>query len=38
MKQREGLPDHLFDYISSITPLVNIDVITVDSFDKFLLT
>ena len=38
MKQWKGLPDHLFDYISSISPLVNINVIVVDSFDKFLLT
>jgi hypothetical protein len=38
MKKWKGLSDHLFDYISSISPLVNVDVIVVDSFDKFILT
>lgn len=29
MNQRIGLPDHLFSYLSSITPLVNVDLIVV---------
>ena len=36
--QREGLPHHLFAYVSSITPLVNIDVIILDINNHYLLT
>ena len=25
--QREGLPEHLFEYISSITPMINVDLL-----------
>ena len=38
MNQRSGLPDHLFQYISSITPLINVDVLLVDPCMRFLLT
>lgn len=38
MNQRQGLPDHLFNYVSSITPLANVDIIIVDTSEMFLLT
>ena len=25
--QKEGLPQHLFDYVSSIVPMINIDIL-----------
>mgnify|MGYP006277668553 CR=1 FL=1 len=38
MNQREGLPQHLFEYVSSITPLLNVDVLVCDTDFNFLLT
>jgi ADP-ribose pyrophosphatase YjhB (NUDIX family) len=38
MNQREGLPQHLFDYVSSVTPLLNVDVIVIDRNSNFMLT
>jgi ADP-ribose pyrophosphatase YjhB (NUDIX family) len=35
--QMDGLPEHLFAYISSITPMVNVDVLAIDSCSRFLL-
>lgn len=34
----EGLPEHLFAYLSSITPLINIDILLVDARNRVLLT
>ena len=27
--QKEGLPQHLFDYVSSIVPMINIDILLI---------
>lgn len=35
---RHGLPDHLFNYISSITPLVNVDVLLANDQGRIALT
>ena len=35
---QDGLPDHLFKYVSSITPLVNIDILLINQNNEFMLT
>ena len=35
---RDGLPYHLFSYVSTITPLVNIDILLVDYSNRILLS
>ena len=37
-KANNGLPNHLFRYISSITPLINVDLIVCDPKKGFLLS
>ena len=35
MNQRDGLPQHLFNYVSSIVPMINIDIILIEKASNY---